>query len=331
MFRLFQSIFTGGESGERYGKDLIDKAVERAIRGTDSRLMALSRHSRRLREPVMHTVEYVVALVDRLAPALPLTPAGYGQHPLLQAMFASPASLQQMLDTDSVLREMREQGNLGAKHGLLACQPQTRRVFGIEEENGQVRTDVPQTLISFEQHRIIDVQVDSETLSHQIKRRAFDHILGQLLDLLEQREDSRSHLTAERKLLRHKAELLKSSGWTFNEAGEKPNAAKLEQQLAEIETSINSLGADNQFLDRNADLLAEAFAKPETYLRMEDCTRVLDHRNQERDNLSYPGAREIHYQQLSDSRDAQRVLVRVEIDLTQLQQKDFFSEAARYL
>lgn len=331
MFRLFQSFFSGREADGNYSRDFIDQAVERALRGTDSRLLALSRHSRRLREPVTHTVAHVAALVDRLAPPLPFTPAGYSQQHLLQAMFASPATQQQLLDTDGLLRDRREHGELGPIHGLLSCQPQIRRVFGIEEENGQVRTDVAQTLISFEQHRIVDVHADAETLSRQLKRRAFDHILGQLLDVIQQREESRSQLSAERKLLRHKAELLQSSGAGFNGGDEKPDAAALERKLAEIETSLNALGAPDELLDRNAELLAEAFAQPEKYLRLEEFTRVLDHRNQERENLKCAGAREIRFQQLTDSRDLQRVVLRVELELTQTQQKDFLSEAARYL
>jgi hypothetical protein len=75
--RLLQSIFGRGETVGRYPETLIEMTIERAVDGTDPRLRLLPGYRKRLREPVIHAIEQVVALVDAMPAPVPAGLEGY--------------------------------------------------------------------------------------------------------------------------------------------------------------------------------------------------------------------------------------------------------------
>ena len=71
MLKLFQSMFRpGADKLGTYPEDLIERAVERAVDGTDRRLRAVSGYKKSLRPAVIRAIDHVVALVDALPPPL---------------------------------------------------------------------------------------------------------------------------------------------------------------------------------------------------------------------------------------------------------------------
>ena len=65
MLKLFQSIFRpGADKLGTYPEDLVERAIERAVDGTDGRLRALPRYKKSLRPAIIHALDHVVALVD---------------------------------------------------------------------------------------------------------------------------------------------------------------------------------------------------------------------------------------------------------------------------
>jgi hypothetical protein len=62
--KLFRSIFGGREAVGHYPEFLIEMAIERTVDGTDPRLRLVPGYRKRLRAPVIHAIDHVVALVD---------------------------------------------------------------------------------------------------------------------------------------------------------------------------------------------------------------------------------------------------------------------------
>ena len=77
MLQLFQSIFGAGPQDEPYPDELISRAIERAVDGTDPRLRALPGYRKKLRAAVIHAIGHVVGLVDSLPVPLELSRAGF--------------------------------------------------------------------------------------------------------------------------------------------------------------------------------------------------------------------------------------------------------------
>lgn len=64
MLQLFQSIFGSEPSAPSvHSAELVERAIERAVEATDSRLRAVSGYKKTLRSAVTHALDHVVALV----------------------------------------------------------------------------------------------------------------------------------------------------------------------------------------------------------------------------------------------------------------------------
>ena len=142
---------------------------------------------------------------------------------------------------------------------LLLMERQERQVFGIELEGSILRHDVPQTTVSFTHHRLLDRAASEDDTRRQLKRRAFDHLLTLALGRLATAHAERVGLERERLLLRRKSKALAAGRWGFDEAGGNapPEPAALQQQLEEIESQLNAVGAGPGLLTANLDIVVD--------------------------------------------------------------------------
>ena len=124
--KLFHSIFGGGETRGRYPETLLREANERAVDGTDTRLRLVPGYRRHLREPVIHAIDHVVALVDAIPSPLVADRRGYSAEPRLAAVFASAAAMLDMFGRDTALATFlatpdiqRDEGDPSARRVVL--------------------------------------------------------------------------------------------------------------------------------------------------------------------------------------------------------------------
>jgi hypothetical protein len=332
MLKLLQSLF-GARTAAAWPQTLIDAVIERAVDGTDPRLRALGDYRRRLREPALATIEHVMRLVDGLPAPVPANAGGYREDPGLCAMFASLERLFEVLGKDPALEAvLRDHPGAAPVYGLLVVEVREKHVLGMDLENDMLKRDVQQTVISFDAHRIADPHPEEAECRRALKRRAFDHLLEQVLEAMSERSTTRRDLGTQRALLRRKLSALQGAGWAFGRgtSGESTDLAELEGRLAGIEQEIASLGPDEETLDAHLQLLAEALAAPAARLRVEERRLILDHRNVLRE-FADPAAREFTVHELRDGRGAHVVLQMLAIDPALIPRTDFFRAASRYL
>src|SRR5512139_3925989 len=121
MLKLFQSIFR--PCADKLGalpEDLIERAVERAVDGTDRRLRAVSGYKKTLRPAVIHAIDHVVEMVDRLPPPLELTHRNYGTDAELNAYFASVDHMNEVLSCDAEMRQWHKSPKSAAAERVFA-------------------------------------------------------------------------------------------------------------------------------------------------------------------------------------------------------------------
>ncbi len=143
MLRLFKLFLQETRARGRYPDELIQRAIERAVDGTDPRLRALPRYQKALRAAVVHAIDHVVGLVEQLPPPTEISRRRYGTDPLLCAFFASVEHMQEVLGTDQALSDI-----LAGPEGLvseevialLVTEKRERHVFGIDLEGEILKT-----------------------------------------------------------------------------------------------------------------------------------------------------------------------------------------------
>lgn len=333
MLKLFQSIFGAAVSGDRYPESLIEAAIERTVDGTDPRMRALSGYHRQLREPVLHAIDHVVALVDSLPAPLPADRAGYGADPRLGALFASAERMLEVFGNDTALADYRERaGDAGPVMALLLAEQVEKTVLGMELAADTVRRDVAQITVSFRGHRLVDPAAGEDESRRLLRRRAFDHLLSLALARIAEVRAERDELQRQRTLLRHKQEALQRGGWDFGspQAGA-AGAATFQAELDGIDAQLAGLPAGPDVLQAHLDITAGLLGEAERALWSEDIELRLDRMNIRRADGD-TSAKDIAFQALHNSQGRRLVMLFVSLSPGELPRREsFLSAAERFL
>lgn len=335
MLKLFQSFFGGDENPGRYPESLIEAAIERAVDGTDSRLRLLPGYRKRLRGPVIHAIDHVVALVDAVPPPRVAGRDDFNADPRLAALFISAEHMLETLGRDrAMIHFLKETAAAGAERltALLLAERVEKNVLGMELAGEQLRRDVAQLSVSFRNHRLVDVAVSEAETCRQLKRRAFDHLLSLALARIVEVRAERSDLVRQRDVLRHKLATLEANGWSFAAAeAEPPEPARLQTELADIESQLQGLGADTGILGAHLDIVVDLLGQAEQLLKLETVHMRLDSMNIQRDALD-ASARDVELQEIRNSRGRRNVLLLLAVIPDELPpQENLLATAHRYL
>lgn len=288
VFRFLQSIFTAAPTEpEKFDKDLMLKAIERVVIGTDPRLRAVSHYRRKLWDSVEHALDFVVKFVNALPPAIVADRQSYLTDPRLRALFASPDHMQEVLSFSEGIRNYRQHhaGPLPAEvyAGLGAVRVE-KNVLGIEQDGSMLRRDVSQTVVNFCDHRLVCLTDNEPDTRRRLMRRGFDYLIATALQRLIASRLQRTQLEQQQRLLQQKAGLLKTAqlgleSMTGPTTSAQPDFDAIEQQLQELEAELDQLGADADTIEDHLTSVAATLAEPEQYLRLEPVTLTLDHMN----------------------------------------------------
>lgn len=333
--KLFQSIFGGGEVVGRYPDTLIETAIERAVDGTDPRLRLVTGYRKRLRGPVVHAIDHVVALVDNIPTPVPAGPNGYRNDVRLAALFASIEEMLHVFGGDRALLEyLSGSEGRGAERitALLLARREERSVLGMDLVGDQVRRDVAQVAVSFSGHHLLEPRISEEESRRFLKRRAFDHLLALALGKITETRVERADLMRQRDLLQRKLQAMKRGTLSFD----RPQAGQLDEtglqaELDAISRQLEGLGADAGVLKAHLAIVAEQLGQAEYQLcstEIELCLGPMNIRCDPGD----PSGRRIVLQELQNARGARAVMLPVAIAPRDLpRREDLVSAAERYL
>jgi hypothetical protein len=152
MLKLFQSIFGSVDKEHGYiPESIIQEAIERAVDGTDPRVRVVFGYRKRLREPIIHAIEHVVALVARVPAPLLAGRGNYGADSRLAALFASADHMLETFGHDPSIIAFLEGLDGGAERiaALLVADRTEKNVLGMELEGEMLRRDVAQVAACF--------------------------------------------------------------------------------------------------------------------------------------------------------------------------------------
>lgn len=310
MLRVLQSIFGFGAATGRYPEDVVRKAIERTVDGTDPWLRSVTGYRKMLRPAVIRAMDHVSSLVDALPPPILVNRESLRENPLVRAFFTSPAEMRGILDTDSSLANFMRGADAGASLviALLLLEKKETRIFGVEMSGERVVRDVPQILVSFESHRLMDPTGEEGQTRLRLKKRALDYLIRVALQRISAAKSERKDLERRNALLRAKLDMLRREGWGFNGDSQSPEEDRtvLEGNLRRIEARLAALGSDERVLSSYLDMVIDVLARPEEHLRGGKETLVTDamgiRREQPSDNTA-----EVTFTTICDSSGRTRV------------------------
>ncbi|MCK7574931.1 MAG: hypothetical protein MZV65_02925 [Chromatiales bacterium] len=290
MKNLLHALF-GSRRTKRgsYPEALVQAAIERAVDGTDARLRLLPGYRKRLRDPVIHAIRHACSLVDAIPSPLPARHDTYGAEPRLAAVFASADDMLERLGRETSCRSPGFRGEITA---LLLVERSEKRILGVDLVDGVLQREVAQTSVSFLGHRLLHPTGSEHKTRRQLKRRAFDHLLGLARTRLIEVRAARTQLVHRRDRLRRQLTSARdvASG----------QSSVLKDDLNALQHRLAILGTGESVLRANMDAVTDLLSQAERQLWSEPLTLHLDPMNLRRDP-GHPAAHRIDLLELRNT------------------------------
>jgi hypothetical protein len=268
--------------GPRANQDeLLPEAVERVVAATDSRLALLPGYRKVLMPGMRKTLEYVASLGDRLPGVVDLSLLSFTLDRRLGLFFSSPVSLLGVLLASAELKEYFSCASNGDEACALLLMQRTDTLrFGMVNEGGEIRSDVAQTVVSFDRHRLILPCETMEDVRQKIPGRGLDVLTGVIARRLASMEKERGDLECELMRIKMRLASLAHPGAVMIDAmpggdvlpESRSELVKLRDRLSERLAEVKAASEMGGVLE----LVAHMLQHPEDYFRVERTALHLD-------------------------------------------------------
>jgi hypothetical protein len=285
MLRFLSSLFaSSAPSDARVTDDLLRRATERAVDGSDPRLRALPGYRKQLRKPVEAAVRHAIALVDRLPEPVDISAEAYRNDARLRAFFVSPEHLRKTIGhcpmvSDCLRREaLPEDGYI---YGLLTMTCSEKNTLGMALHGDTVRRDVAQVVVNFSDHMYLGPSDSEATTRYELMRRAFDFLIEKALQGIVAARGKKAELEQQRQLLQRKLIAMDAGNWGLEPvlaAGQTghPDLAALEDEIQAVETELLDQKVNPHALEHSLEQLGETLGDPAQCIDMRGTSLEID-------------------------------------------------------
>ncbi len=281
MLRLFQSIFgTVEKSSSNYDDQLLERAIERVVDGTDPRLRALSGYRRRLRPGVIEALDYTFELVDSLSEPVLLSRDRFSKDDRIRSFFVSPDHIDDYLSRNRSLQVYLDKRTGLDPENLFALQAISRvekKVLGMEMTGDILRRDVSQISVSFTNPRLSAFGDDEAATLFEIKKDVFDYFIQIALKNLVATRHKRQPSSNKPDIHADKLRTLQSANWGMESVlsgaeERRVDTNRAERDISKIESEFAHRQAAPPTLDQYLETVADSMAEVRKLLWREAVT-----------------------------------------------------------
>nr|WP_115701706.1 hypothetical protein [Cupriavidus taiwanensis] len=242
------------------------------------RLRLLPHYQQRVRPALEQALDYVRGLVQDLPASRDASKEAWASDPYIHAFFGTPHDVELGFSRSPELREFFAQSPDAAQaYAVLGMAMAERRTLGVALEGDVMRSDVPQTVISFSDHKVRIIACTEAALRDEIVRRLFDQLTLESLARVAAGKSRRNVLEREQALLVARLRLLERQGTGMRSVlggdgdgdGGPGEQATLREQVAQNDRELAQLGKDAGALERQLEALAEVLTNAGAFLSIE--------------------------------------------------------------
>ncbi len=246
-------------------------ALARIAELVDPLLRAAPDFDQRLEAPVHHALAYCDQLVASLPGPHAIDARAFASDPLVHALFATADDIRVMLGRSQAVRDFLADPasrDSDSFYALLAARRREKKQIGMALQGETVQTGVPQTVLYFADHTLVEPRCELDDARHALRSAAFDSLLRNFHAHLEglrlEREEARGDSARER------AHLALLRGQTPG-----PEYAVHTRRLAELDAHLRAVASSLE-ADPLVRALAEFLLAPELSLALRPFSVAVD-------------------------------------------------------
>lgn len=305
-------------------QQMLDRAIERVIDGTDHRIRAVAGYKRKLYRSILKALEYADRLIEQVPSPIDLDSDHFVYDPYLRVFFPTKHGMLQMFRQSSELQEYfsdAERADECVSYALLCMREHEETVLGMELDGDKLIKDVKQTRVIFAGHRIYAPAQSETAARRELKCCIFEGLVDNALGRISALRKRRQALEAEQQMLSSR---LRSHRPFVPFAREAPppvsSDAELRRealQLEQIERELAQLGYVTP--ETCLDLVNEILSRPEEFVSLSDLSMRVDKSGIIREAAkSAQPAYDLHLSRVSIKGHPPRVVTLARIDRKEL-------------
>ena len=131
-------------------------AIETVVDGTDSKIRLVPGYKKKLQNVVQPALDYCNDLVSQIPEPIEVNSSTFSSNPYVNAFFTNVSDLRSIFSHSSEVQDYMETSHEDDESccALLCMQKTEKTVFGMELTGDTLNREVPQTAVSFSDHRI---------------------------------------------------------------------------------------------------------------------------------------------------------------------------------
>lgn len=250
---------------------VVEKALLRVGELVDPLLKSASSFEHKLGGPLEYALGYCDGLISALPGPIDVNRHAFSNDPLIHALFATADDIDQMLGRSQAVRDYLADPACWESpyfYALFAARRQQKKQLGMSVQGDVVQSDVPQLVLYFSDHTLIQPTCALEKTLQLLRTTALDSLLTAFHDHVEvlraEREGLRADLSVER------AHLTILRGKTPGREYEVRT-----RHLSELDGRLRQ-SAESLMPDQLLDALAEFLRAPESSLALAPVTITVD-------------------------------------------------------
>jgi len=280
--RKFQSL-------DEHTQQMLDRAIERVIDGTDHRIRAVPGYKKKLCGSIIKALEYADRLIEQVPSPIDLDSDQFVFDPYLRIFFPTKHGMLQMFNQSSELKEyfgdVHHAGE-SESYALLCMRESEEIVLGMELEGDHVIKDVKQTRVNFTGHRIYAPAQSESAARRELKCCIFEGLVDNALGRISALRKRRQELESEQQILSSR---LRSHKPIQLFAQDTQMPAKVDNELhndalrlEKIERELTELGYVTP--ETCLDLVNEILSEPELFVNLHNVSMRVDKSGIRRDD-----------------------------------------------
>lgn len=341
MLHFLSSLFSpASDNGDLLDKALLERAIERAVDGSDPRLRALPGYRKRLRAPVERAARHIIGLVNALPEPAEISSQAFRADPRLRAFFVSPEHLQEVMGSCPLVTEYLDRAQLAPDQqifGLLSMNRTEKNVFGMDLRGDTLQREVAQVAVNFSDHRYVGPSDNETETRHELMRRGFDFLIKIALQGIVDARSRKAELDRQHQLLQRKLKAMQAGNWGLEQAfatesGGHADAAALEGEIQAVESELMSLGSRPQALEHSLEQLSATLGDPAHWLDARSISLTINQMSIKAGSGAAGTSHELELTELYSASGQRRIVLLGRFPAQELPpRRDFLKEARRLL
>jgi len=185
--------------------EAVRRAIDRGVAIADPLIKAVPRYDQKLAATARAALDYCFKLAADIPGPIEINGRVFSESPLVHAFFSGPEQIREMFGRSQAVRDFLADGsapNAEEFFGLLGMRRHERKVMGAGLHGDRVRREVPQTLLYFSDHTLLELSTELAQTRYRIGELGFDSLAKSFAGKLEQLRQERQALHTQWELAR---------------------------------------------------------------------------------------------------------------------------------